>query len=449
MTQAFADLLLPEPLLRGIAKAGWTQPTPVQAQAIPAALAGADLLVSAATGSGKTGAFLLPMMQRFVDQPAPRAGTRGLILTPTRELARQILAHFHAIGSYTRLQAAVILGGEHRGHQVADLRRNPDLLIATPGRLLEHLANGAADLSDLEVLVLDEADRMLDLGLAADVLAIIAASNPARQSLLFSATLHHHGLRPVTERLLRDPRLIRVDPERTTPPAITHQALLSDDPEHKTRQCLWLLQHEAAAKVLVFTNTRTRAAALGGHLMAAQVRTAVLHGELEQPERRRVVDLFRRGQVRVLVATEVAARGLDLPGCELVINFEVPRTGDAYLHRAGRTGRAGAPGVAIALVGPQEWNRMESIVRYLRLELSWRRIAGLEARFQGPQPRRRARPAPNRSGVTARANRPKERLRERKNIGKRRQPSVQAPPGGGSTAGLTPPRRRSRDDEAG
>ena len=203
--------MLPEALVRGLEKAGFETPTPVQAQVIPLAQDGLDLLVSAATGSGKTAAFLLPIMQRLLNARAPRSATRALILVPTRELARQIYIHFMRLASLTRLTAAVIIGGERHDRQLAALRRNPEILVATPGRLLESVQSGAADLRDLEVLVLDEADRMLDLGFAEDVLAIIGHTNPARQSLLFSATLHHRGLAAITDQLLRSSRITATD----------------------------------------------------------------------------------------------------------------------------------------------------------------------------------------------------------------------------------------------
>ena len=233
MTDTFDAFDLDEPLQRAIAKAGWRQPTPVQQRVIPAVLEGRDLLASAATGSGKTGAFLLPMLQRFAEEPAAEGAIRGLVLVPTRELASQIQSEFLSLGSRTRLTAAVIVGGEDRGRQVAALRKNPDLVIATPGRLLEHLETGEADLSSLTFLVLDEADRMLDLGFAAEVLTIIGASDPGRQSLLFSATLKHGGLRPLTDRLLKDPQVIEIDAIRTAHPDIGHQIILSDDLPHK------------------------------------------------------------------------------------------------------------------------------------------------------------------------------------------------------------------------
>jgi superfamily II DNA/RNA helicase len=468
MTQTFDAFDLDEPLQRAIANAGWQEPTPVQQRVIPAVLEGHDLLACAATGSGKTGAFLLPMLQRLSETPAPSGAIRALVLVPTRELARQIEGEFLSLGSRTRLTAAVIVGGEDRGRQVAALRKNPDLVIATPGRLLEHLQTGEADLSGLSFLVLDEADRMLDLGFAADVVTIIGASNHERQSLLFSATLKHSGLRPLTDRLLRDPLVIEIDAIRSAHPDIEHQLILSDDLSHKQAQLLWLLQHEDYQKALVFTNTRARADAVGGFLVSTEIRAAVLHGELDQRERKRVMGLLERGQVSVLVASDVAARGLDLPGVERVINLDVPRSGEDYLHRTGRTGRAGNQGVAISLVSAPEWNKIESISRWLGLEVALRELPDLVARFKGPSTKRkprakavaatRGRPArangktsPARTstakqgtaagaGKQATAAKPKQRLRDRKNIGKRRQPSTEG--------GFSPPRRRKDDDPA-
>ena len=503
MTDAFAHFALLDPLRRGIAKAGWEAPTPVQQRVVPAALAGSDLLVRAATGSGKTGAFLLPMLQRFAAAPAPRSATRGLVLVPTRELARQIHDEVLALGSRTRITAAILVGGENRRRQVAALRRNPEVLIATPGRLLEHLRGGEVALDELEMLVLDEADRMLDLGFAEDVLAIVGASDPRRQSLLFSASLDHRGLRPLTERLLRDPEVIALDPLRAAHPDIRHQRLLSDDLEHKQQQLLWLLRQSpgsasraamaadteaepyaraggdpdagsrapsdigpakpeasgathapaatAASKALVFTNTRARAEAIGAFLSGEGLRAAVLHGELDPRERKRVMDLFARGTVTVLVATDLAARGLDLPGVARVIHFEVARNGRDYLHRSGRTGRAGKAGTAISLVAAPEWNRMESIARWLDLRLEPRIIDGLAARFQGPRrtgkPRAKAGPAAKAASQSSKEDtaKPKDRRRARKNIGKRRRPSSEAADSA-PDAGFDPPKRHPRGD---
>lgn len=444
MNRNFTEFLLPDALMRGLEKEGFETPTEVQAQVIPAALEGLDLLVSAATGSGKTAAFLLPIMERLLGEPRPSSGTRALVLVPTRELARQIHVHFTRLGSYTRLNTGVITGGDSKGHQIATLRKNPEILVATPGRLLELLESGEADLSDLEILVLDEADRMLDMGFVDDVLTIIGRTNAARQSMLFSATLHHRGLSRITERLLREPRVLTVNPVREQHPDITNQVILSDGPEHKQRQLLWLLRNETYEKALVFTNTRDGATALGNSLMSEGQRAAVLHGELEQRERNRVVGLLHSGRVNVLIATDVAARGLDIPGVQRVINFDLPRSGDDYLHRTGRTGRAGEQGVAISLVGASEWNRLESIERYLNLGLERRSIEGLKASYKGgPTKRSGAKKGAKKPGATPAAakstmTKPKDRLRDRKNIGKRRKPKALVGAGTGVEAGHAP-----------
>jgi len=445
----FSAFDLPDPLLRGLDKLGFSEPTAVQRQVIPLANAGVDLLVTAATGSGKTLAFLLPMMRRFLAQPAPRKGIRALILAPTRELAYQIQEHFLQVASYTRLTAGVIVGGVAAGRQVNALRRNPDILIATPGRLLDHLERGATDLADLEVLVLDEADRMLDMGFAPDVMQIIQCCNEERQSLLFSATLTRGGLQSFIDAALRDPQRVQVDYHRATPVLIRHQRLLADDPDHKRALLLAYLTHDQAlaGKLLLFTNTREQATALGHFLTGQGQRAAILHGELEQPERDRVLNLLREGRIRILVATDLAARGLDVPGMDLVINFDVPRSGKDYLHRTGRTGRAGQPGLAITLVSPPEWNRMESIERYLDLDLQPLAIPGLEGRYRGPSRASSAakKPAPRPTkAATAKAPKVKERHRDRKNIGKRRQPSS-APKPGDQEAGLAPLKRRESE----
>ncbi len=442
MSDQFTRFLLPEALLRGLERAGFETPTPVQAQVIPLAMDGQDLLVCAATGSGKTAAFLLPIMQRFLDARDPGGTTRALILVPTRELARQVYIHGARLGSYTRLTAAVITGGERYDRQIVALRKNPDILVATPGRLLELIERGEVDLSGLEILVLDEADRMLDMGFGPDVLTIVGHSNPDRQSMLFSATLHHRGLKAITDRFLNDPQVLGLDPIREQHPDIAHQAILSDGLAQKEQQLLWLLRNEPFEKALVFVNTRERAGTLGNFLIGHGVRTGVLHGELDQRERNRIMGLFLSGRIGVLVATDLAARGLDVPGVQLVVNVELPRRGDDYLHRTGRTGRAGEKGLAISLVAAPDWNRMESIERYLQLDLQPRVVPGLKARFEGTAKRkgghkpgtRQAKP-----GTGPAAPRVKQRERDRKAIGKRRKPATAEAP---KEAGFAPPRRQ-------
>ncbi len=423
MNSRFSDLLLPDELLLGLEKAGYTEPTPVQVQVIPPAMQGIDLMVSAATGSGKTAAYLMPMLQRILDVKSPAGGTRALVLVPTRELARQIHTYFLRLSSYTHLVAGVITGGERKSHQVATLRKNPEILVATPGRLLEHLGNGEVDLGDLEFLVLDEADRMLDMGFSDEVIDILGHCRPQRQSLLFSATLHHRSLSRITDLLLHDPQVVEVNPVREQHPDIEHRVLFSDDPAHKQRQLLWLLQNESYDKALVFTNTRERAEQLGAFLVDQEQRMGVLHGEMDHHERKRIMGLLRRGQISVLIATDLAARGLDVPGMQRVINFDLPRSGDGYLHRTGRTGRAGAQGVAITLVLGSEYKRLESIGRYLRLNFARSSIKGLEARFKGPAKGKSKAKAKNKTQAKKKVSKPKRKDRERKNIGKRRRPS--------------------------
>jgi superfamily II DNA/RNA helicase len=441
----FEALDLSEALIRGIAKAGFDTPTPVQASVIPVALTGRDLMAAAATGSGKTAAFLLPIMQRLLDEPAPRAGTLALVLVPTRELAAQVLSHFQAVGSYTRLTADVVVGGEPRSHQINALRRNPAILVATPGRLLEHLETGEADLADLRYLVLDEADRMLDLGLLEAVVGILQHIPGERQSMLFSATLHRRGVAEMAAHLLRDPVSITLDHHRSAHPDIEHRLILSDDPAHKAKLLQRLLEASNWQRALVFTNTRAGAEQAAVRLANMGVRCAVLHGELDQRERKRVMGLFRDGSVPVLVASDVAARGLDVPGVELVVNLDVPRSGDDYLHRTGRTGRAGQRGLAVSLVSAPEWNRMEGIGRYLRLEVEPLVLAGLEAKFKRAPQRRKptkqalSKAAGKASAATKAKPKDKQRLRDRKNIGKRRKPSAEP---AGVEAGFEPPKRR-------
>ncbi|AHF03107.1 RNA helicase [Marichromatium purpuratum 984] len=447
MNMHFSDYPLDPSLLRGLEQAGYEQPTPVQEAVLEPALDGRDLMVCAATGSGKTAAFLLPMMQHMLETPKADGGTRALILVPTRELARQVREHFMRIGGHTRLGVDVITGGDSRAHQIATLRRNPEFLIATPGRFREMLEHGRTELDDLEFLVLDEADRMLEMGFVEDVVTIIENSNPDRQSLLFSATLERRGLERITALLLDDPLALTLDAVREAHPDIRHQCLLSDEVAHKREQLRWLLANETFEKALVFVNSRDLATELGGWLGAQGERVAVLHGELEQRERNRVMGLLQQGKVRVLVATDLAARGIDVPGVERVFNLEVPRNGEDYLHRSGRTGRAGEQGVAVNLVGPTEWNRMESISRFLGLTLEWRAIDELAARFKGPAAKKRRKTPASRvkaKKTPARAaskTKDKQRHRDRKNIGKRRAPS-----GKPIEAGHAPLSRKRRDE---
>ena len=374
-----------ERLLKALEKLGFDQPTPVQEQSLPMALAGKDLLVSAETGSGKTVAFILPLLQRLLATDAPNSGTRALVLVPTRELARQVLKNCEALASFTYLKAGLIIGRENFQTQKALFRKNPEILIATPGRLVEHLEQNTPDFKDLEVLVLDEADRMLDMGFGEDVLKITKACNQERQTLLYSATLNQKGLRPMIEQVLRAPEKLLLNNVREQHKAIRQQVILADDNAHKEQLLLSLLTSEHFDKALIFTNTRAKADTLGEMLFRSEVRSGVLHGEMEQEHRNRVVERLRTGHINALVASDVAARGLDIKGVDLVINFDMARSGDDYLHRIGRTGRAGETGLAISLISDPEWNLMASIERYLNQKFERRLVEGLAGHYKGPK----------------------------------------------------------------
>ncbi len=376
---------LHEDLLRSLEKRGISEPTPVQEKTIPAALEGKDLAVSAETGSGKTVAFLLPLLHRLLTTEDRKGGTRALVLVPTRELAKQILDELLATASYTQIKADMIIGGESFPAQRKILQRNPEVLIATPGRLLAHLNAGDSFLEDLEVLVLDEADRMLDMGFSDEVLQIVYLSNPNRQTMLFSATLTQKGLRHVIDEVLTEPQTIRLNRVQDKHENIRQQIILADDDAHKLDILDAILKEESYRKALVFTNKKVHADRVAGIIQAKGHRTAVLHGDLDQKERARVMKLLRDGKINVLVATDVAARGLDVEGVDLVVNMDVPRKGHDYIHRIGRTGRAGEKGLAISLVSSTEWNLMASIQRYLKQRFEQRVIKGLEGSYRGPK----------------------------------------------------------------
>jgi len=430
-TLSFADFALDNDLLDILDQLGFEQPTPVQQQAIPTALSGKDLLVSAETGSGKTLAYLLPSLQRLLHSDQPDAASGILILAPTRELAKQIFVQCQQLNQLTGLSTALLTGGEDFKRQQSALRRNANIIIATPGRLLELLHQDEGDLSRLKVLILDEADRMLDMGFSDDVLTIAEFCNPNRQTLLFSATLSHAGVAKMAGRLLKDHQAISLNSLHDAHGNIAQQIILADDYEHKRKLLTWLLQHEPYDKALVFTNTRDKAIGLQGPLQNQDLRVGLLHGEMEPSERKRVMDLYQTGVINILLATDLAARGLDIKGIDLIVNFDVPRTAITHIHRIGRTGRADAVGLAITLSTSTEWNLLAGIQRYLRQSFTQRGIEGLAGRFQGPKKVKSSGKAAGAKKKTATARKkPAEKIkirqRDQKNIGKRRKPSQQA-----------------------
>lgn len=381
----FSTLSLDDRLLRALAEMDIDTPTEVQQAAIPVALQGKDLRVIARTGSGKTAAFVLPMLQILRDNPKPGSDTRALILLPTRELAQQTLKQVQAIGKYTFIASDLITGGEDFKVQAARMRKNPDILIGTPGRLIEHLDAGNLKLSDIQVLVLDESDRMLDMGFSEDVLRLCDACRPERQTLLFSATRGGASMDYVVGKALNDHTDLLLDSVRDLNPAVRQEIITVDDIGHRERLVQWLLANETYKKAVIFTNTRIQADRLGGVLRTESRTVFVLHGEKDQKQRKLAIDRLKAGGVNVLVATDVAARGLHVEDLDLVINFDMPRSGDEYVHRIGRTGRVGGEGAAISLVGAHEWNLMASIQRYLRQQFLWREVEAHPASFRGPK----------------------------------------------------------------
>ncbi|KEA64717.1 ATP-dependent RNA helicase SrmB [Marinobacterium lacunae] len=422
----FEELSLHERLIKAIDSLGFTQPTDVQSAVLPLAFEGRDLMVSAETGSGKTLAFLLPILQRCVEQSAPRSGTRGLILTPTRELAEQVSATCEKLASFTRVNVLPVCGGENYQNQTAKIRKNPEIIVGTPGRIKEHIERNTIDFDDLEFLVLDEADRMLDMGFREEVLFVTDACRKERQSMLFSATLTHRGVGDILDRVLRDPETIQLSTAQTEIENIRQQVILADDAKLKEKQLAWLLKNESYDKAIVFTNTRALSDELGPRLQSQGLRVGVLHGELDQPQRTRILNLLRDGRINVLIATDVAARGLDIEGVDLVINFDLARSGDEHVHRVGRTGRAGREGLAICLIAPNEWNLKASIERYLKQTFEKRTIKGIEGGYTGPKKLKASGKAAGTGKKKESKKKPaekpkvKKRLRDQKQVGKRR-----------------------------
>jgi len=363
---SFPALGLSAPLLRALEALGHEHPTPVQAQAIPPLLAGDDLLGVAQTGTGKTAAFALPLLQALAAdprRPAPRA-PRALVLAPTRELAAQVAASFEAYARFLRVDPAVAVGGVPAGPQVRALARGVHVLVATPGRLLDLCQQGHADLGGVGHLVLDEADRMLDLGFLPDVRRVIAALPRSRQSMLFSATMPATVAR-LAATLLRDPVRVEVTPSATTVEKVDQRVFLVERAD-KRALLGTLLDDPALERALVFTRTKRGADRVARHLAAIPVSAAAIHGNKSQGQRDRALAAFRGGRVRVLVATDLAARGLDVEGITHVVNFDLPNEPESYVHRIGRTARAGREGVALSFCDVDERPYLRDIERAIR-----------------------------------------------------------------------------------
>jgi ATP-dependent RNA helicase RhlE len=362
---SFSTLGLAPALLRAVSAQGYTEPTPVQREAIPFVLAGRDLLAGAQTGTGKTAAFVLPMLQRLsASQPrdGARPRIRALILAPTRELAIQVEESVRVYGANTR-RSTTIYGGVGFPGQLQALRRGPEIVVATPGRLLDHARQGTIDLGAVEILVLDEADRMLDMGFIRDIRSILALLPQRRQNLLFSATFSNE-IRQLAEGLLDRPASVQVTP-RNTPTDLVRQLVHPVDRARKRELLSHLVRTHAVEQALVFTRTKHGADRLAQQLLQDGIATTAIHGNKSQPQRVRALNDFKAGRVTLLIATEVAARGLDIEQLPHVVNYELPMVPSDYLHRIGRTGRAGVEGDAISLVCVDEAPMLREIERLL------------------------------------------------------------------------------------
>lgn len=388
----FEELKLAPELLRAIRDLGWRAPTPVQAKAIPPALEGRDIVGIAQTGTGKTASFLLPALSKHLD----REGLYTLVLCPTRELAQQVADDARALLRHTELWVGEIYGGVPLQPQVRDLRAGFDVIVATPGRLIDHIERGNVDLSTIETLVLDEADRMLDMGFRPQIEAILAACPKQRQTMLFSATMPN-GVHALALRILDDPVWVEVTPQSTAAEKV-EQIVYPVRPEQKVPLLLELLKSPGMDQVLVFTRTKSGADLLFTRLQKADIDVAVLHGDRDMRQRMKALEAFADGRVRVLVATDVAQRGLDVEGISHVINFDVPQNPEDYVHRIGRTGRAGASGTAITFLTAAELAPMHDIERTLGYKLPRKTMPGFESALAAPREPARTALRVNRAG---------------------------------------------------
>jgi ATP-dependent RNA helicase RhlE len=391
ITTSFESLGLRAELLRAVADQGYTTPTPIQAQAIPVVLSGRDLLGAAQTGTGKTAGFALPLLQRLAEKansgshsPA-RHPVRALIVTPTRELAAQVEEDVRTYGQHLSLKSTLVFGGVGIGPQIDALRRGVDVLVATPGRLLDHVEQKTVDLRQVEILVLDEADRMLDMGFIHDIRRILGLLPKTRQNLLFSATFPDE-IRKLAGSFMKDPVTVEVA-RRNTPAELVAQVQHPVSQDRKRELLAHLVQSNDWRQVLVFSRTKHGANRLAKQLNAAGIEADAIHGNKAQNHRTRTLKRFKDNELRVLVATDIAARGLDIEALPHVVNYDLPHVAEDYVHRIGRTGRAGAEGEAVSLVSNEERSLMAAIERLMNRKVESRVIPGFEPGTQSREPR--------------------------------------------------------------
>ncbi len=373
----FTELGLSQALLKAIDKQGYTQPSPIQEKAIPQILAGKDILASAQTGTGKTAGFTLPMLQLLSERPtSKRRNIRALVLTPTRELAAQVSANVESYSEFLDIKSTVVFGGVNANPQIRTLRSGVDILIATPGRLLDLYNQKVFTLADIQILVLDEADRMLDMGFLRDIRKILSLMPVKRQNLLFSATFSKE-IKQLANGMMNNPILVEATPENTTAEKVD-QKVYRVDQSKKQAVVTKLVSEGNWHQVLIFTRTKHGANKLSEKLGKSGITSAAIHGNKTQNARTNALEGFKKGKIRVLVATDIAARGLDIPLLPHVINFELPNVPEDYVHRIGRTGRAGASGLAISLVAHDEVEYVRGIEKLLGMKLESDVIEGFE-----------------------------------------------------------------------
>ncbi|MBR9790690.1 MAG: ATP-dependent RNA helicase SrmB [Gammaproteobacteria bacterium] len=381
----FEQLELDDDLCRALADMGLSRPTTIQSMVVPQAMEGKDILASAPTGTGKTLGFLLPACQFLLDFPRKQPGsTRILVLTPTRELALQVYEQTVAVTRYTDLICGVITGGINYGTDRETLSQNLDILVATPGRLFEHIEQESADCRDIECLILDEADRMLDMGFSGIVNQIASEARWRKQNMLFSATLEGAGVRHFANDLLNEPVIIEADPPRREKAKIHQWYHLADNLEHKLALVEKILKEQITSAV-VFVKTRERLQWLRENLQRLGLNVCYLQGEMPQDKRNAALASFKSGKLNILLATDVAARGIDVPNVSHVINFDMPRKADVYVHRIGRTGRAGAKGTAISLIEAHDFEMVGKVTRYMDEPFKARFVEGLRPKHKAPE----------------------------------------------------------------
>ncbi|UUM33101.1 DEAD/DEAH box helicase [Vibrio japonicus] len=389
-TLHFKDLGLDNRLLKNLKHFDFKKATEIQQKAIPVVIAGKDLLASSKTGSGKTLAFVLPMLHKSLKNKAFSAkDPRGIILAPTRELAKQVYGELRSMLGGLSYEATLIVGGENFNDQVKALRRYPKFIVATPGRLADHLEHRSLFLDGLETLILDEADRMLDLGFAPELRRIHkAAKHRRRQTLMFSATLDHAEVNEIAFEMLEAPKRIAVGVSNEEHKDITQKFYLCDHLDHKEAILERVLEEAVYKQLIIFTATRDDTDRLTQKLNDQKLKAIALSGNLNQTQRNTIMSQFERGVFKILVTTDVASRGLDIANVTHVINFDMPKHTEEYVHRVGRTGRAGNKGDAISLVGPKDWDSFKRVEAYLQQDIQFSELEGLKGKFKGLKPRK-------------------------------------------------------------